>query len=114
MSENTKKGGVRAVPIVCAATVLAALIVVLFLVLYPSVMARRERTRLAERISAIADASDCAVLRTAMSDYGYGGTADSNKGLVSVEYTPYADYLNLAKELHTNLYPLASYYDAER
>ena len=34
------------------------------------------------------------------------------KGLVSVEYTPYADYLNLAKELHTNLYPLASYYDA--
>ena len=45
---------------------------------------------------------------------GYGGTADSNKGLVSVEYTPYADYLNLAKELHTNLYPLASYYDAER
>ena len=45
---------------------------------------------------------------------GYGGTADSNKGLVSVEYTPYADYLNLARELHTNLYPLASYYDAER
>lgn len=30
---------------------------------------------------------------------GYGGTTDSNKGLVSVEYTPYADYLNLAREL---------------
>lgn len=85
MSENTKKGGVRAVPIVCAATVLAALIVVLFLVLYPSVMARRERTRLAERISAIADASDCAVLRTAMSDYGYGGTADGGEELVEGE-----------------------------
>ena len=45
---------------------------------------------------------------------GYGNGTDSNKGLVSVEYSPYTDYLGLAKELHTNLYRLASYYDAER
>ena len=85
MSEKTKKGGTRAVPIICAATILAALIVVLFLAFYPSVMARRERTRLAERINAIADASDCTVLRTVMSDYGYGGTADGGEELTEGE-----------------------------
>lgn len=42
---------------------------------------------------------------------GYANSAGSNKGLVSVEYAPYTDYLNAVKQLHTNLYPLASYYD---
>ena len=90
MSEKPKKGGTRAVPLICAATILAELIVVLFLVFYPSVMARRERTRLAERINAIADASDCTVLRTVMSDYGYGGTADGGEELTEGE--PASDY----------------------
>lgn len=45
---------------------------------------------------------------------GYGGTSDSNKGLVSVEYAPYTEFLTLASELHRNLYPLATYYDSGR
>lgn len=45
---------------------------------------------------------------------GYGGTSDSNKGLVSVEYAPYTDFLTLAGELHANLYPLITYYDTAR
>lgn len=45
---------------------------------------------------------------------GYGGTSDSNKGVVSVEYEPYSDFLELAGELHRNIYPLIDYYDAAR
>ncbi len=42
---------------------------------------------------------------------GYGDGSDSNKGLVSVKYEPYTDFLDAVKELHNNLYALASYYD---
>ncbi|WP_304720062.1 hypothetical protein [uncultured Alistipes sp.] len=44
---------------------------------------------------------------------GYSGGRGSNKGIVSVEYQPYADYLSMMKTLHANLYRLASYYDAD-
>ncbi len=49
--------------------------------------------------------------------FEYGDSCEggvcSNKGLVSVEYAPYEAYLSEVRLLHTNLYPLASYYDAE-
>lgn len=35
----------------------------------------------------------------------------SNKGLVSVDYAPYEDFLSAMKRFHANLYPLAGYYD---
>lgn len=41
----------------------------------------------------------------------YGGQTASNKGLVSVEYAPYIEFLGSMKQLHNNLYALASYYD---
>lgn len=43
---------------------------------------------------------------------GYSGGRGSNKGIVSVEYRPYTDYLSMMETLHRNLYALASYYDA--
>lgn len=41
----------------------------------------------------------------------YGGQTASNKGMVSVEYAPYTEYLGYMKSLHANLYALATYYD---
>lgn len=42
---------------------------------------------------------------------GYTSGRGTNKGLVSVEYQPYTEYLSMMKTLHDNLYALASYYD---
>ncbi|WP_369808883.1 hypothetical protein [uncultured Alistipes sp.] len=42
---------------------------------------------------------------------GYQDGRGTNKGLVSVEYQPYTEYLAMMKTLHDNLYALASYYD---
>lgn len=44
---------------------------------------------------------------------GYSGGKGSNKGIVSVEYQPYNQYLSSMKSLHDNLYALASYYDSD-
>ncbi len=41
----------------------------------------------------------------------YGGQTASNKGLVSVEYVPYTEFLGSLRLLHANLYALAGYYD---
>jgi hypothetical protein len=44
----------------------------------------------------------------------YGSAAlNANKGIVSVEYSPYGDFLERMKQLHVNTYRLADYFDAK-
>lgn len=83
---------------ICAALPVAALLVIVGIIIYPSVMARRERTKLADRLDTIAAAGDAAVLVTGMSDFGYGTEADSGESYT--EGSEAAEYVRvLAAEL---------------
>jgi hypothetical protein len=39
---------------------------------------------------------------------------DSNKGIVSIRYEPYAPLVDLMKALNRNVYALADYFDSRR
>ena len=58
--------------IICASVLAAAALIVLWFVLYPSVMARRECRAMAENLAGIADSDTAEATVTDMTDYGLG------------------------------------------
>lgn len=68
-AESKKSAGFIAV---CVSIPALALLFVLALLIYPSVMAKRERRDIVRRLDAVADAADVSCLVTAMGDFGYG------------------------------------------
>lgn len=58
--------------IICASVLAAAALIVLWFVLYPSVMARRECRAMAEKLAGIADSDTAEATVTDMTDYGLG------------------------------------------
>lgn len=58
--------------IMCASVLAAAALIVLWFVLYPSVMARRECRAMAEKLAGIADSDTAEATVTDMTDYGLG------------------------------------------
>ncbi len=68
---------------ICAVLPATALLVVLAMILYPSVMAKREKAQLVKKLDRIAAAEDVSVLVSGMADYGYGTEADSGETYTS-------------------------------
>lgn len=52
-----------------------------------------------------------------MDNYGQGDSSTytgSNKGVISAQFLPYYDCLEIMRELHRNIYRVADYYDAKK
>lgn len=86
-AESKKKSGFIAV---CISIPVIALILVIALLIYPSVMAKRERGKLANRLEVVADASDITCLVTAMGDFGYGVGDEGERFTEGEEAAQYA------------------------
>lgn len=83
MSEKKSNG--IALKIICAAIPLAALLIVLFCVLYPSAMARRERSAIVDRLESLTPDPAVSATVTDMSSYDLGITDEDSEVIFEKE-----------------------------